>query len=76
MPYYTNSSTTFIGTGKPVTLGVKANGGTVTVTMDFSGEGAGEGATEYYTTDGIFVIEPGHAQLTVAATNGASFELV
>lgn len=76
MPYYTNTSTTFIGTEKPVTLGVKAPTGSVTVTMDFSGAGAGQGATETYTTDGIYVIEPGHAQITVAATGGASFEIV
>jgi hypothetical protein len=75
MPYFT-TSTTFIGTGKPVTMGVKVNGGSVSVSMDFSGVGIGSSATEEFTKDGIYVIEPGYAKITVAALNGASFELV
>lgn len=76
MPYYT-TSTTFIGAGKPVTLGIQTNfTGSVSVTMDFSGDGSGTGATETYTENGIYVIDPGYAKITVTASGGAAFELV
>jgi hypothetical protein len=75
MAYHTTSST-FRGINRPVTLGVKANSGNVTVQLNFSGAGSGAGAVETYDADGIYVLEPGLAEFTITANSGAVFELV